>query len=133
MSAAVALRWLDPADAVLGQRRFRMTLTMRIERWEVRRDGPLTEAALQQKIEGLGYEVTTRLLPAGAAAATRNDVRDRIVAVARGVVKVTIDGESAILGAGDLAHIPPAALQRVEVIGSAAALCFEAVAPLEAA
>lgn len=132
MSAAVALRWLDPADAALGQRRFRMTLTMRIERWDLRRDGPLSEAALQQKLEGRGYQVTARLMPAGSVAPGRTDVRDRVVAVGRGVVKVTIDGESAILGAGDLAYIPPAAPHRVEVIGSSAAVCFDAVGPSDA-
>lgn len=133
VSAAVSLRWLDPADGALGQRRFRMTLTMRIERWDVRRDGPLTEAALQQKIEALGYEVTTRLLPPGAVAATQSDMRDRLFAVARGLVKVTLDGESAILGAGDFVHVPPDAVRRVEAIGTASAFCFEAVAPLDAA
>lgn len=133
MSAALSLRWPGPGDGVLGERRFRMTLTMRIERWDVRRDGPLTEAALQQKIEGLGYEVTTRLYPPGAVAAAQSDLRDRLIAVARGLLKVTIDGESAILGRGDLVYVPPDAVRRVEAIGAAAAFCFEAVAPLDAA
>lgn len=133
MIATLSFRLFDPAGVVMGGRRFCMTLSMRIERWDVRRDGPLTEPALQQKIEELGYEVSTRLYPAGAIAATQGDLRERLLAVARGLVKVTLDGESAILGAGDLVFVPRCAVQRVEAIGATAAFCFEAVSPPDAA
>ena len=107
-----------------------MTLT-RIERWDARRDGPLTEAALQRKIERLGYEVTTRTYPAGVALTTTADPRQGIEGVVRGLVKVTIDGEPAILTAGDIAFVPRGAVRRVEVVGSSPALCLEAFQPLD--
>jgi quercetin dioxygenase-like cupin family protein len=134
MTAATALRLFDPeSGAPGGRRRFRMMLLMRIERWDVRRDGPLTEAALQQRIEGLGYEVTARWFPAGAVSAGQSDLRERLLGVARGLVKVTLDGESAILGAGDVVFVPRGSVRRVEAIGAAAAFCFEAVYPTTAA
>jgi quercetin dioxygenase-like cupin family protein len=134
VTAATALRLFDPeSGAPGGRRRFRMMLLMRIERWDVRRDGPLAEATLQQKIEDLGYEVTTRLFPSGAVTGCQSDLRERLLGVARGLVKVTLDGESAILGAGDLVFIPRGSVRRVEAIGTAAAFCFEAAYPTSAA
>ena len=102
-----------------------MTLT-KIERWDVRRDGALSEAALQRKIEMLGFEVTTRTYPAGVALTTTADPRHCIEGVVRGLVKLTIDGEPSILTAGDIAFVPRGAVRRVEVVGTSTALCLEA-------
>jgi quercetin dioxygenase-like cupin family protein len=98
----------------------------RIERWDVRRDGPLTEASLDQKIHALGFEVEARTYPAGVAQDRRPDSRESLTAVVRGLVKLTIDGEPVMLTAGDLAIIPRQAVRRVEAVGPSTALCFEA-------
>jgi quercetin dioxygenase-like cupin family protein len=100
---------------------------LRIDRWDVGLDGPLNERALQQKLQSLGYEAASRVYPAGAMVAAQSDSRERIQAVARGLIKVTIDGESAILTAGDMIFVPRGAVRRVEVIGRAEAHCLEAV------
>lgn len=105
----------------------------RIERWDIRADGPLTEASLQRKIERLGFEVTTRTYPAGVALTTTADPRQGIEGVVRGLVKLTVDGEPAILTAGDIAFVPAGAVRRVEVIGTSTALCLEAFQRLDAA
>ena len=102
-----------------------MTLT-RIERWDARRDGPLSEASLQRKIEALGFEVTRKTLAAGVALTTTADSRHCIEGVVRGLVKLTIDGEPAILTAGDIAFVPRGAVRRVEVVGTSTAMCLEA-------
>jgi mannose-6-phosphate isomerase-like protein (cupin superfamily) len=107
-----------------------MTLT-RIERWDVRRDGPLTEASLQRKIEALGFDVTSRTYPAGVALTTTTDSRYGIEAVVRGLVKLTIDGDPMILTAGDIVFVPRGAVRRVEVVGTTTALCLEAFKGLE--
>lgn len=104
-----------------------MMLLMRIERWDVRRDGALSEPALQHKLRALGYAATRRVYPPGAVVSAQTDARERIQAVARGLIKVTIDGESAILTAGDIVFVPRGAVRRIEVIGTAAAHCLEAV------
>ena len=102
-----------------------MRLT-RIDRWDPRLDGALSEAALQQKLESLGYQPGARLYTAGAIVSPQADPRERIQAVARGLIKVTIDGESAILTAGDVVFVPCGAVRRIEVIGGAPAHCLEA-------
>jgi quercetin dioxygenase-like cupin family protein len=105
-----------------------MMLLMRIERWDPRRDGPLSETALRQKLEERGYEVSARAYPAGTVAAAQADATERIQAVVNGLLKVTIDGESAILTAGDLVYVPRGAVRRLEVVGPSPALCLEGAA-----
>lgn len=110
-----------------GKLRTGMRLLMRIERWDVRRDGPLSEAALEHKLEALGYDAVSRTYPAGAIASAQTDSRERIEGVVSGLIKVTIDGESAILTAGDIVFVPRGAARRLEVVGTSPAYCLEAV------
>lgn len=102
-------------------------LLMRIERWDPRRDGPLSETALQQKLESRGYQVSARTYPGGSVAAAQADLHERIQAVVTGLLKVTIEGESAILTAGDLVFVPRGAVRRLEVVGPSPAVCLEGV------
>lgn len=104
----------------------------RIDRWDVHCDGPLSEAALQRKVEALGFIVTARTYPAGTAASAPAGLREGITAVARGLVKVTVDGDETFLVAGDLAYVPPGAVVKLEDVGTSTALCLEAVSHAEA-
>ena len=115
------------ALAAAGRLRAGMMLLMRIERWDVRRDGPLSQPALEHKLRALGYEPVLRTYPAGAIAAAQADSRERTDAVVSGLIKVTIDGESAILTAGDIVFVPRGAARRLEVVGTATSYCLEAV------
>lgn len=101
-----------------------MMLLMRIERWDTRRDGALSETALHQKLQARGYQVSARTYPGDAAAASV-DPREGVQAVVTGLLKVTIDGESAILTAGDLVFVPRGAVRRLEVVGPTPAHCLE--------
>ena len=103
-----------------------MTLT-RVERWDVRRDGALSEAALQRKIEALGFEISSRIYPAGQTQLTALQQQVCLAGVVRGLVKLTIDGEATFLTAGDLVFVPRGAVRRLEVLGMAPALCLEAL------
>lgn len=102
-------------------------LRMRIDRWDVRRDGPLTEAALEYKIRARGYDAETRTYPPGAIVAPPPDPYERVDAVVSGLLKLTIEGESAILTAGDLVLVPRGAVRRLEVVGTAPAHCLEGI------
>jgi quercetin dioxygenase-like cupin family protein len=99
---------------------------MRIERWDVRRDGPLNQPAIEQKLRALHYEPVLRAYPAGAVIGAQRQPRQRVEAVISGLIKVTIDGDSAILSAGDIVFVPGDAAPRIEVVGAAGALCLEA-------
>ena len=100
---------------------------MRIERWDPRKDGPVTEAALRQKVQSSGYEVSTFAWPAGTVVPAQTQEKERLDAVVTGIVKITLDGESAILTAGDMVYVPRGSVRRVEVVGSATAHCIDAV------
>jgi quercetin dioxygenase-like cupin family protein len=104
-----------------------MLTVMRIDRWDPRRDGPVTEAALRQKVEACGYQVSTFAWPAGTVVAPQAQDRERVDAVVTGILKITLDGESAILTAGDIVYVPRGAVRRVEVVGSFSAHCLDAV------
>jgi len=104
-----------------------MLSVMRIQRWDPRRDGPVTEAALRTKVESIGYQVSRFAWPAGTVVPPQTQDRERVDAVVTGIVKITLDGESAILTAGDIVFVPRGAVRRVEVVGSFPAHCLDAV------
>jgi quercetin dioxygenase-like cupin family protein len=104
-----------------------MLTVMRIDRWDPRRDGPVTEAALRHKVESCGYQVSTFAWPAGTVVAAQAQDRERVDAVIAGILKITLDGESAILTAGDMVYVPRGAVRRVEVVGASTAHCLDAV------
>ncbi|HXT31591.1 MAG TPA: cupin domain-containing protein [Vicinamibacterales bacterium] len=104
-----------------------MLTVMRIERWDPRREGAVTEAGLRRKVENYGYQISTTALEGGTVLAPHLQGREGVDAVISGIVKITLDGESAILTAGDLVYVPRGSVRRVEVVGSAAARCIEAV------
>jgi quercetin dioxygenase-like cupin family protein len=104
-----------------------MLTVMRIDRWDPRRDGPVTESGLRQKVEACGYQVSSFAWPAGTVVAPQAQDRERVDAVVAGILKITLDGESAILTAGDMVYVPRGAVRRVEVVGSSTAHCLDAV------
>ena len=104
-----------------------MLTVMRIERWDPRREGPVTESALRHKVESIGYEVSRYAWPAGTVVPSQTHDKERVGAVVTGIVRITLDGESAILTAGDIVYVPRGAVRRVEVVGSFPAHCLDAV------
>ena len=113
------------SDATWAERR--PSLALRVIRWDDRRDGPVTEGALQGKLTSLGYDLLPLLDPHGALVSPRVHPLDRADAVLAGLLKVTVEGESAILTAGDIVLIPGGAVRRVEPVGTSPILCVEAV------
>ena len=103
---------------------------LQVERWDVRRDGPVTERALEDKISALGYRLLPLCDPQGAIVSARVHPLDRAVAVLAGLLKVTIEGESAILTVGDIGFVPAGRTRGVEPLGTSPILCVEAVCRL---
>ena len=52
------------------------------------------------------------------------------MAVVRGLVRLSIDGEALLLTAGDVAFIEPGRERRVEGVGPSTAVCLEAARPV---
>ena len=69
-----------------------MLTVMRIDRWDPRRDGAVTEAGLRQKVEACGYQVSTFAWPAGTVVAAQTQDKERVDAVVAGILKITLDG-----------------------------------------
>lgn len=99
---------------------------MRIERWYVERDGPLSEVAIQRKIESFGFTVTSRLYPAGRLELPSLEGQVCVAAVVRGLLKLIVDGEPVYLAPGDIAFVPSGARRSLEVVGASVPLCLEA-------
>jgi hypothetical protein len=115
-----------------GKQRIGKLRLIRIERWDVRRDGALSQAALEQKVRALGYEPTLRTYPAGRAICGGRSPTPvkRVEAVVSGLVKVTLDdGDTAILTAGDIVFVPRGGARRLEVVGTSPAYCLERSPP----
>jgi mannose-6-phosphate isomerase-like protein (cupin superfamily) len=102
-------------------------LPMRVERWDERRDGILSEAALRLKLRTLGYAPLPPASASGAIASARSHHLERIEAVMAGILRVTIEDQSAILTAGDMVFIPGGTVRRLETVGTAPVHCVEAV------
>ena len=103
---------------------------MRIERWHVERDGPLSEVAVQRKIESLRFTVTSRLYAAERLELPILADRVCVLALVRGLIKLVVDGQPFYLAPGDIAFVPPGASRSLELVAPSAPLFFEAQ-PLE--
>lgn len=108
--------WRSTADA---------PSSIRVERWDARRDGPLTEAGLRQSLLARGYETAARTYASGPIASVHTDGRPRVQAILSGEVRVTFDGQSALLSAGDAIYISGGGIRCIEVVGSPAARSLE--------
>ena len=87
-----------------------MMLLMRIDRWDAGVTDPVTEAALRHKLKACGYQVASFAL---ARRCGRRPPRPRTARGSKrsllGIIKITLDGESAILAAGDIVFTSRAA------------------------
>jgi len=99
---------------------------LRIDRWDPRREGPFTQDALRRKVQACGYEVCTQAWPAGTIVPAQTQPCERVDAVLAGMVRITLDDESAIRTAGDMVYVPRGAVRQVEVVGSETAHCLDA-------
>jgi quercetin dioxygenase-like cupin family protein len=99
---------------------------LRIERWDPSADGPLTEAALRRKCEFNDCSVVRRTYQSGAVQPNETVSTDRVEAVISGLLRITIDGATAILAAGDAVFVPRGSMRRIEVVGAMPVVSLEA-------
>ncbi|HUL02855.1 MAG TPA: cupin domain-containing protein [Gemmatimonadales bacterium] len=92
-------------------------MTVTVERWDERLDGPLSEAALRSKLEARGYRVSRYVYPPGTVFPDHTHGIDKIDAVVSGRFQMTVRGASAVLEAGDCLVVPRGAIHSAEVVG----------------
>lgn len=90
---------------------------MQLEHWHTERDGPLTEANLRRKLEDRGFHVIRYLYAPGTYFPPHDHGVDKLDAVLCGRFRLTLEGETHVLGPGDLAMIPKHRLHSAEVVG----------------
>jgi quercetin dioxygenase-like cupin family protein len=100
---------------------------MNLEHWDHERDGPLDEAALTRKLQRLGYSVTRYVYPPGTYFPPHSHRTDKIDAVLSGVFRMTLEGTSLELTAGDWLMVPAGVLHSAEVIGELPVVSLDAV------
>ncbi len=95
-----------------------------VQRWDAGRDGVLTANRLRQRLEDQGLWVSERQYVPAEAQAERAADHDSVEVVLTGLLKVSFNGEAAILAAGDAAFVPRGVTRRLEVVGSTPVVSF---------
>lgn len=100
---------------------------MNLMRWDESRDGPLTEAAMRDKLRALGYSVSRYIYPPGTYFPPHTHGVDKIDGVLAGQFRMEMEGATVVLEAGDMLEVPRGALHSAEVVGNAAVVSLDAV------
>lgn len=106
--------------------RFRTLHNLKVERWNPQLEGSLTLDGMQHKLAIAGYRGQTKQFLPGETIRDRRTALDIVNAVVEGELKITLDGESRMLRAGDCAFIPRGQVTSVEVLSKTRVVCIEA-------
>jgi quercetin dioxygenase-like cupin family protein len=96
-------------------------------RWNQAVDGPLDEAALRRKLEGLGYRVARYTYEPGTVFPDHTHGVDKIDAVISGRFRLVIGGHLHVLGPGDWVEVPRGAVHNATVIGDEPVVSLDAI------
>jgi len=100
---------------------------MHLEHWDPEQDGELSEAKLRRKLQDRGYRVSTYVYPPGTCFPPHGHGVDKIDAVLSGRFRMSMDGQSVELTAGDLLVVPKHALHSAEVVGDEPVVSLDAI------
>ncbi len=100
---------------------------MQVERWDVNRDGRLSEGALRQKLEKRGYQVSRYVYPPGTVFPEHDHTVDKLDAVVSGRFRMAMGNEEVVLEAGDCLAVPRGAAHSAEVVGDEPVVSLDAV------
>lgn len=99
---------------------------MKVESWDVERDGPLSETALRQKLQRRGYHVSRYVYPPGTYFPDHSHGVDKIDAVLSGRFRMKIGSDEVILEAGDCLTVPCGVVHSAEVVGNEPVISLDA-------
>lgn len=100
---------------------------MAVRRWNQALDGPLSEATLRAKLEGLGYRVARYRYEPGTVFPDHAHGVDKIDAVVSGRFRLVVSGHLAMLGPGDWVEVPRGAVHSATVIGDEPVVSLDAI------
>ena len=100
---------------------------MKLEKWDEKRWGKLTEANMRRKLEFEGYSVTRYVYPSRTIFPNHSHNVDKKDAVISGKFKIEAEGQSFLLEAGDMLPVPAGTVHNAKVIGSDSVISLDAV------
>ncbi len=103
---------------------YRAMSDMRLERWDARSEGALSEAGMAQKFAIWGYKYERKAYPVGTYISDETLEEDGLIAVLSGRIQLTIESEPVSLKAGDALFLPRGTTRSLEVVGDKPALCL---------
>ena len=98
-----------------------------VRQWDEVRDGPLTEAAMRARLEGMGYRVSRYVYPPGTHFPPHTHGVDKVDAVLSGRFRMSMHGRSVVLEAGDMLAAPAGVVHEAEVVGDEPVVSLDAV------
>ncbi len=102
-------------------------MPLQIIRWDSDRDGAPDEISMRHKLEAMGYAVSCYVYPPGTVFGDHDHSVDKIDGVLSGRFKMTAQGRSVILEAGDMLVVPRGVIHRAEVVGNDPVVSLDAV------
>ncbi|MBI4005561.1 MAG: cupin domain-containing protein [Gammaproteobacteria bacterium] len=100
---------------------------MKVQKWDSNTDGPLSESALRNKLESIGYHCTRYIYPPRTVFPEHSHEVDKIDAVLSGKFKLSMKDKNVILEAGDYLFVPKGMIHRAEVIGNESVVSIDAI------
>ncbi len=100
---------------------------MDLQHWNETQEGPLSEAAMTDKLVQQGYRVTRYVYPPGTCFLPHTHDVDKIDGVLSGRFRMTMEGQTVILEAGDCLAVPRGVVHSAEVVGEEPVISFDAV------
>ncbi|MGD8783834.1 MAG: cupin domain-containing protein [Thioalkalispiraceae bacterium] len=101
--------------------------TTNVIHWNPGTDGEFNEQAMYDKLAAMGYRVNRYIYPPGTLFPEHDHSMDKIDAVLAGRFKLTMQGESVILEAGDYLEVPRGIVHSAEVIGDQPVVSLDAI------
>lgn len=102
-------------------------MSLQLQHWNCEEQGELTETAMRLQLESLGYHVTRYTYPPGTAFPAHAHNVDKIDGVLSGEFKMTMQGQSVVLKAGDTLIVPKGMIHTAEVVGKDPVVSLDAV------
>jgi quercetin dioxygenase-like cupin family protein len=100
---------------------------MKIQRWNPEDDETLSEQTLRRKLEGMGYRSSRYVYPPGTSFPIHTHDIDKMDAVLSGEFRITMNGESVVLGPGDAVEVPRGVEHSAEVVGDRAVVSLDGI------
>jgi mannose-6-phosphate isomerase-like protein (cupin superfamily) len=100
---------------------------MQIEHWNEAIDGEMDEPAMCRKLEARGYDTNRYVYPLGTFFPPHQHGFDKIDGVISGRFKMSMNGQTFILEAGDCLPLPKGVTHCAEVIGDQPVISIDAI------